>query len=92
MLQLSRLSERGFQQQLWIILSLFLVKNSQIFSIKSVHHSVMFMMVYLGGKTGSSSYAREIFYYDYTSDSWNITGEMNEPRSYYGLSLLDDVY
>ena len=49
------------------------------------------MMVYLGGKTGDSSYSREILSYDSKSDTWNVTGEMSNPRAYHGLSLLNDA-
>ena len=85
MLQLSHLADVGFQQQLWIILYLFLVKMFYIFPYFSLQ-----LYFYSGGykKSGDTN---EILSYDSTSDSWDVAGQMTEPRLFHGLGLHIEV-
>ena len=91
LLQLFHLAEMGYQQQLWIILYLFLVKRNSPFNsdVSSQSTATLFIIVHLGG--WGNSYSSEILSYESTSDSWNVAGKLTKPRMLHGVSLLIDV-
>ena len=86
LLPLYHLSEMAYQQQLWIILYLFLVKIFYIFQYFSLQ-----LYFYSGGLKDGSDVTDEILSYDSTSDSWDVAGQMTKPRRYHGLGLHIDV-
>ena len=85
LLPLYHLTDVVFQQQLWIILYLFLVKMFYIFLYFSLQ-----LYFYSGGFNGSED-INKILSYDSTSDSWDVAGQMTKPRRYHGLGLHIEV-
>ena len=86
LLPLSLLADMAYQQQLWIILYLFLVKIFHIFQYFSLQ-----LYFYSGGHKDGSGDTNEILSYDSTSDSWDVAGQMTKPRHNHGLGLHIEV-
>ena len=88
LLPLYLLANLTYQEQLWIILYLFLVKIFDIFPYFSLQ-----LYFYSGGFNGinETKDINEILSYDSTSDSWDVAGQMTKPRRYYGLGLHIEV-